>query len=96
MDSELVTDSVVYRYDPGASPDVLRGSEGTFSLCTFMYLYALARAQAARGRAARLREDADYANHVGLSPKRSQPPANSSATSRKPSPTWHSSMPRSH
>jgi hypothetical protein len=45
MDSELVTDRVVYRYDPGASPDVLRGSEGTFSLCTFMYLYALARAR---------------------------------------------------
>jgi GH15 family glucan-1,4-alpha-glucosidase len=35
MDGELVTDSLVYRYDPAASPDGLRGSEGTFSLCTF-------------------------------------------------------------
>jgi GH15 family glucan-1,4-alpha-glucosidase len=28
MDGELVTDSLVYRYDPGASPDGLQGSEG--------------------------------------------------------------------
>jgi len=35
MDAELVTDSLVYRYDPAASPDGLRGSEGTFSRCTF-------------------------------------------------------------
>ncbi len=44
MDAELVTDSLVYRYDPAASPDGLRGSEGTFSLCTFAYVDALARA----------------------------------------------------
>ena len=41
MDHELVTDSLVYRYDPSASPDGLRGSEGTFSLCTFDYVRAL-------------------------------------------------------
>jgi GH15 family glucan-1,4-alpha-glucosidase len=28
MDADLVTDSLVYRYDPTASPDGLRGSEG--------------------------------------------------------------------
>jgi GH15 family glucan-1,4-alpha-glucosidase len=33
MDNELVSDSLVYRYNPSASPDGLRGSEGTFSLC---------------------------------------------------------------
>jgi GH15 family glucan-1,4-alpha-glucosidase len=44
MDQELVTDSLVYRYDPSASPDGLRGSEGTFSLCTFNYVDALAKA----------------------------------------------------
>src|SRR5690606_3058471 len=37
MGDELVTDSLVYRYDPEASPDGLQGSEGTFSLCTFAY-----------------------------------------------------------
>jgi pentatricopeptide repeat protein len=43
FDRKLVTDSLVYRYDPTASPDGLPGSEGTFSLCTFLYVDALAR-----------------------------------------------------
>ncbi|MEU6892633.1 glycoside hydrolase family 15 protein [Streptomyces sp. NPDC046557] len=66
MDRELVSDSLVYRYDPEASPDGLRGSEGTFSLCSFLYVYALARA----GRVEQARYAFDkmltYANHVGL------------------------------
>ncbi|QRP43264.1 glycoside hydrolase family 15 protein [Amycolatopsis sp. FDAARGOS 1241] len=66
MNSELVTDSLVYRYDPSASPDGLRGSEGTFSLCTFTYVDALARA----GRVDQARQAFEkmltYANHVGL------------------------------
>ena len=44
MDRELVSDSLVYRYNPAASPDGLHGGEGTFSLCTFLYVDALARA----------------------------------------------------
>jgi GH15 family glucan-1,4-alpha-glucosidase len=43
MDRTLVSDSLVYRYDPKASPDGLQGSEGTFSICTFWYVSALAR-----------------------------------------------------
>jgi GH15 family glucan-1,4-alpha-glucosidase len=43
MDEELVSDSLVYRYNPSASPDGLEGSEGTFSICTFWYVDALAR-----------------------------------------------------
>ncbi|MFE2011425.1 glycoside hydrolase family 15 protein [Streptomyces sp. NPDC059491] len=66
MDRELVSDSLVYRYDPAASPDGLRGSEGTFSLCSFLYVDALARA----GRVEQARYAFDkmltYANHVGL------------------------------
>ncbi|MEV7182336.1 glycoside hydrolase family 15 protein [Kitasatospora sp. NPDC093679] len=66
MDGELVSDSLVYRYDPAASPDGLRGSEGTFNLCTFLYVEALARA----GRLDQARYAFDkmltYANHVGL------------------------------
>jgi GH15 family glucan-1,4-alpha-glucosidase len=66
MDSELVSDSLVYRYDPAASPDGLRGSEGTFSLCTFWYVDALARS--GRLRRAQLTFDKmlTYANHLGL------------------------------
>jgi GH15 family glucan-1,4-alpha-glucosidase len=44
MDRELVSDSLVYRYNPAAFPDGLKGDEGTFSLCTFWYVDALARA----------------------------------------------------
>ncbi|WP_426567554.1 glycoside hydrolase family 15 protein [Streptomyces canus] len=66
MEQELVSDSLVYRYNPEASPDGLRGSEGTFSLCTFMYVDALARA----GRIDRARlvfeKMKGYANHLGL------------------------------
>ncbi|MET8250692.1 glycoside hydrolase family 15 protein [Micromonospora sp. NPDC005197] len=43
IDNELVSDSLVYRYDPNASPDGLAGSEGTFSMCTFWYVQALAQ-----------------------------------------------------
>ena len=66
MDHELVSDSLVYRYDPIASPDGLRGHEGTFSIATYWYVDALARA--GRLEEARLTfEKMDtYANHLGL------------------------------
>ena len=66
MDQELVTDSLVYRYDPGASPDGLRGSEGTFSLCTFNYVDALARAGRLDDARLTLEKMSTYANHLGL------------------------------
>ncbi|WP_433221292.1 glycoside hydrolase family 15 protein [Dactylosporangium sp. CS-047395] len=66
MDRELVSDSLVYRYNPAASPDGLRGEEGTFSLCTFWYVDALA--DAGRLNEARLTFDKmlTYANPLGL------------------------------
>jgi GH15 family glucan-1,4-alpha-glucosidase len=66
IDRTLVSDSLVYRYDPKASPDGLRGEEGTFSICTFWYVDALARS--GRLEAARLTFEKmlTYANHVGL------------------------------
>ncbi len=66
MDEELVTDSLVYRYDPAASPDGLRGSEGTFSLCTFTYVDALARAGRLDDARIVFEKMQTYANHVGL------------------------------
>ncbi|WP_327065409.1 glycoside hydrolase family 15 protein [Kitasatospora sp. NBC_01302] len=66
IDRKLVSDSLVYRYDPAASPDGLRGSEGTFSLCTFLYVDAMARAgRTEQGRYA-FEKMQTYANHVGL------------------------------
>jgi len=66
MDDELVTDSLVYRYDPSASPDGLRGSEGTFSLCTFNYVDALAKAGRLDEARLTFEKMLTYANHLGL------------------------------
>jgi GH15 family glucan-1,4-alpha-glucosidase len=66
MDTELVSDSLVYRYNPSASPDGLRGDEGTFSLCTFWYVDALARAGRLDEAELILQKMFTYANHVGL------------------------------
>jgi GH15 family glucan-1,4-alpha-glucosidase len=66
MESELVSDSLVYRYDPSASPDGLRGSEGTFSLCTFFYVDALARSDRLDDARLTFEKMLTYANHLGL------------------------------
>jgi GH15 family glucan-1,4-alpha-glucosidase len=66
MDTELVSDSLVYRYNPEASPDGLRGSEGTFSLCTFWYVDALARAGRLDQAVLIFGKMLSYANHLGL------------------------------
>ncbi|MEV0962891.1 MULTISPECIES: glycoside hydrolase family 15 protein [unclassified Streptomyces] len=66
LGEELVSDSLVYRYDPQASPDGVRGAEGTFSICSFWYVEALVRA--GRPDEARLAFEKmlTYANHLGL------------------------------
>ncbi len=66
MDSELVSDSLVYRYNPEASPDGLRGSEGTFSLCTFWYVDALARSGRLEEAGLIFEKMHTYANPLGL------------------------------
>ncbi|HEY7720514.1 MAG TPA: glycoside hydrolase family 15 protein [Pedococcus sp.] len=66
MEGELVTDSLVYRYDPAASPDGLRGSEGTFSLCTFAYVDSLARAGQLDKARVIFEKMLTYGNHLGL------------------------------
>jgi GH15 family glucan-1,4-alpha-glucosidase len=66
MDRELVSDSLVYRYNPSASPDGLRGNEGTFSLCTFWYVDALARAGRLDDARLTFEKMHTYANHLGL------------------------------
>ncbi len=66
MDSELVSDSLVYRYNPSASPDGLAGNEGTFSLCTFWYVDALARSGRLADAELVFQKMNTYANHLGL------------------------------
>ena len=66
MERTLVDDSLVYRYDPQASPDGLPGSEGTFSLCTFLYVDALARSGRLDEARLTFSKMLTYANHLGL------------------------------
>ena len=66
IEKELVTDSLVHRYNPEVSPDGLAGTEGTFSMCSFWFVEAMSRA--GRLDEARLifEKMLTYANHVGL------------------------------
>jgi pentatricopeptide repeat protein len=66
MSRELVSDSLVYRYNPAASPDGLHGDEGTFSLCTFLYVDALARARRLDEAVLVFNKMQTYGNHLGL------------------------------
>ncbi|NUT31742.1 MAG: glycoside hydrolase family 15 protein [Hamadaea sp.] len=66
MDTELVSDSLVYRYDPAASPDGLRGEEGTFTICSFWYVDALARSGRLEDARLTFEKMLTYSNHLGL------------------------------
>ncbi len=63
---ELVSDSLVYRYNIEASPDGLRGEEGTFSICSFWYVEALTRAGRLEEARLAFEKMLTYANHLGL------------------------------
>ena len=85
--NELVSDSLVYRYNAEASPDGLEGDEGTFSICSFWYVEALARAGRLDEARLAFEKMLTYANHLGLYSEEIGPPARRSATSPRRSPT---------
>src|SRR5258708_39997968 len=70
--AELVSDSLVHRYEIGrGAGDGLSGKEGTFNMCTFWLVEALTRAgrvdRALLDQARYLFEQMlGYANHLGL------------------------------
>jgi GH15 family glucan-1,4-alpha-glucosidase len=66
IDEVLVSDGLVFRYDPAASPDGLAGTEGTFSLCSFWYVDALARSGRLGDARTAFEKMLTYANHLGL------------------------------
>jgi GH15 family glucan-1,4-alpha-glucosidase len=66
LTARLVSDSLVYRYDPQASPDGLRGEEGTFSACSFWYVEALSRAGRLDEARLAFEKMLTYANHLGM------------------------------
>lgn len=66
---ELVSDSLVYRYSLDgalATKDGLTGHEGTFSMCTFWLVDALARAGRVDEARFIFEKMLTYANHLGL------------------------------
>jgi GH15 family glucan-1,4-alpha-glucosidase len=70
-DGGLVSDSLVYRYPPDPRVDGLPGAEGTFNMCSFWLVEALARAGQANpeklDQAGLIFERMlGYANHLGL------------------------------
>jgi GH15 family glucan-1,4-alpha-glucosidase len=64
VEKSLVTDSLVFRYEP--ETDGLDGAEGTFSICSFWYVEALTRANRLDDAQLALEKMFSYANHVGL------------------------------
>ncbi|HZR98938.1 MAG TPA: glycoside hydrolase family 15 protein [Chloroflexota bacterium] len=64
---DLVSDSLVYRYDPAACDDGLGGArEGTFSMCTFWLVECLTRAGRTEEARLIMEKMFTYANHLGL------------------------------
>ena len=66
LTATLVSDSLVYRYDPQASPDGVRGAEGTFSACSFWYVEALTRSGRIDHARLAFEKMLTYSNHLGL------------------------------
>jgi len=71
IEHELVSDSLVYRYNTESTEgreatDGLFGAEGTFSICSFWYVEALSRAGQLDKARFYFEKMLGYANHVGL------------------------------
>jgi GH15 family glucan-1,4-alpha-glucosidase len=66
IEDELVSDTMVYRYRPGAAPDGFTSHEGTFSMCTFWYVECLSRAGQLEKARFYFEKMLGYANHLGI------------------------------
>ena len=90
---QLVSDSLVYRYNVPATPDGLAGEEATFSMCSFWWVEALARAGRLDEARLAFEKMLTYANHVGLYSEEIGPTGEQLGDFPQPSPTWRSSAP---
>ncbi len=66
IEKELVSDTLVYRYNTKYSPDGFDGKEGTFSICSFWYVECLARGGQVEKARLFFEKMLGYANHLGL------------------------------
>jgi GH15 family glucan-1,4-alpha-glucosidase len=67
IEQRLQEDSLIYRYDiEGPQTDGLRGTEGTFSICSFWYIECLSRSGDVQKARFYFEKMLGYANHLGL------------------------------
>jgi GH15 family glucan-1,4-alpha-glucosidase len=67
IETDLVEDSLVYRYNVGeAFSDMLKGGEGTFSICSYWYIECVARSGDLRKARYLFEKMLGYGNEVGL------------------------------
>ncbi len=66
IEKELVTDTLVYRYNNEKSDDGIEGDEGTFSMCSFWYVECLCRGGQVEKARLYFEKMLGYANHLGL------------------------------
>ncbi|MDN4175287.1 glycoside hydrolase family 15 protein [Nocardioides sp. SOB77] len=66
VEERLVSDTLVFRYEPELTDDGVGGGEGTFSMCSFWYVEALTRAGRLDEARLALEKMFTYANHLGL------------------------------
>ena len=87
---ELTEDGLVLRYRAEETDDGLSGEEGTFAICSFWLVSALCEIGEIDARARSCsRSCSPTRARCCCTPRRStRRPAATSATSRRPSPTW--------
>jgi GH15 family glucan-1,4-alpha-glucosidase len=66
IERDLIDDALVYRYRIEEAPDGLRRHEGTFSMCSFWYVEAVARSGDLEKARLLFEKMLGYANHLGL------------------------------
>ncbi len=66
VEKELVTDTLVYRYNTELYQDGVDGTEGTFSMCSFWYVECLARGGQLEKARLYFEKMLGYGNHLGL------------------------------
>jgi GH15 family glucan-1,4-alpha-glucosidase len=66
IQEDLVTDSLVRRYDPRVASDGLEGEEGTFSACSFWLADCMTQTGRLEEARTMFEKMLTYANHVGL------------------------------
>jgi GH15 family glucan-1,4-alpha-glucosidase len=66
IEHDLIDDSLVYRYRTEEAPDGLRGEEGTFTVCSFWYIEAVARSGDIEQARLLFEKILGYANALGL------------------------------